>query len=103
MTVINAFHPDYVKTYHPDLLKSLAVEAKQQADGVINGGKSKKNREAKKGKTVNTINVGKQQSIQRELEKAYTRAALDRKKKEMLARKDFFTFQKAGMPKGVTL
>lgn len=103
MTAINAFHPDYVKTYMPQFLSSIRTEAAQHASGVINGGKSKKIRESKKGKTVNTINVNKNQSIQRELEKAYARAALEQKKKTMLERKDFFTFQKAGMPKGVTL
>jgi len=31
--VINAFHPDYVKTYHPELLTSLKNEAKQKKAG----------------------------------------------------------------------
>ena len=55
--VINAFHPDYVKTYMPEFLSALRLEAKQKENGVINGGKSKATRESKRGKTVNTINV----------------------------------------------
>lgn len=72
--VINAFHPDYVKTYHPELLASIKAEASQKANGVINGGKSKATREAK-SKTVNTINLNQ---------------------------KEFHIYNKAGMPKGVT-
>ena len=28
--VINAFHPDYVKTYHPDLLESIRTQGRQK-------------------------------------------------------------------------
>lgn len=80
MTVINAFHPDYVKTYHPELLSSIRIEATQKANGVINGGKSKKARE-KKNVAANTVNTKSQ--------------------KVDLAVKQYFTFAKAGMPKGV--
>lgn len=31
--IINAFHPDYVKTYHPELLASLKSEEKQKENG----------------------------------------------------------------------
>lgn len=31
--IINAFHPDYVKTYHPELLSSIRMEEKQKANG----------------------------------------------------------------------
>lgn len=54
---INAFHPDYIKTHHPDLTKELHLKATQIANGIINGGKSKAAREAKQGRTVNTINI----------------------------------------------
>jgi len=30
---INAFHPDYVKTYMPELLSSIKTEAQQKANG----------------------------------------------------------------------
>ena len=88
--IINAFHPDYVKTYMPEFLSSIRVEATQKANGVINGGKSKASREAKKGKTVNTINVDAKHPIRA--------AHLHRPN---LAPTDFHIYQKAGMPKGV--
>ena len=80
--VINAFHPDYVKTYMPEFVSTIRLESTQQANGVINGGKSKASREAKKGKTVNTIN-------------------LSPKPKFNLAKTEFYIYQRAGMPKGV--
>lgn len=72
--VVNAFHPDYVKTYMPEFLSGIRLESAQKANGVINGGKSKAAREAKHGKTVNTINLDVKQ---------------------------YFTYAKAGMPRGV--
>lgn len=39
MTVINAFHPDYVKTYHPELLKTIRSEQAQSENGKISGAK----------------------------------------------------------------
>jgi hypothetical protein len=33
MTVINAFHPDYVKTYMPQFLTDLRTESRQTAAG----------------------------------------------------------------------
>jgi len=71
--VINAFHKDYVKTYMPEFLSDLRTKSAQQAQGVINGGKSKAIREAK-NKAANTIN---------------------------LAKTEFYVYAKAGMPKGV--
>jgi len=56
---INAFHPDYVKTYMPEILAAIKLESTQEQNGKINGAKSKAAREAAHGKTVNTIDVGK--------------------------------------------
>jgi hypothetical protein len=33
MKPINAFHPDYVKTYHPEFLESMRIESRQTAAG----------------------------------------------------------------------
>lgn len=100
--VINAFHPDYVKTYMPEFLTSVRLESSQYANGVIAGGKSKAKRESVHGKTVNSITVfPKTQSVQRTLEKAQSKAAMEEKKRKMLAVTDFHMFSKAGMPKGV--
>lgn len=81
MTVMNAFHPDYVKTHMPHVLASLKAEAIQVQNGKINGAKSKANREATGSKTVNTINVFPK-----------TKAA----KKINLDRTPYFTYSKAG-------
>lgn len=103
--VINAFHPDYVKTYMPEFLSTIRLEAKQKENGVVNGGKSKAKRESVHGKTVNSINVfPKTQSVQRTIEKRLTKEQLEAKKKALLDVKDFFMFSKAGegnvKPKG---
>jgi hypothetical protein len=95
--IINAFHPDYIKTYHPELLTAIKLESTQHANGVIAGGKSKATRENKHGKTVNTINVfPKTQSVQRTLEKAKSRTDMEELKRRILAPTEFFTFSKAG-------
>jgi len=81
--VINAFHPDYVKTYMPEFLSSIRLEATQKANGVINGGKSKAKRES--------VNKG-----------AFTIAKFPKTQPRVdLNVKQYFTFAKAGMPKGV--
>jgi len=79
--VVNAFHKDYVRTYMPEFLSDLRTKSAQQAQGVINGGKSKKIREAK-NKSANTIN-------------------LNPKPKFNIEKTEFYTYSRAGMPKGV--
>jgi hypothetical protein len=83
---MNAFHPDYVKTYMPEFLSNIRLESMQMANGVINGGKSKASRESKRGKTVNSINTFPK-----------TKA----KERVNLAPTEFHIYNKAGMPKGV--
>lgn len=85
--IINAFHPDYVKTYHPELLSSIRNEAAQKANGVSAGGKAKAAREAinKAAFTVNT--------------KPQKRAA--HLHRPNLAVTEFHIYQKAGLPKGM--
>ena len=96
--IINAFHPDYIKTYHPEFLATIRTESSQHANGVINGGKSKATREAKSGKSVNTIDrFPKTQSVQRTLEKAQSKAALEEKKRRILAVTEFHMFSQAGV------
>ena len=53
--IINAFHPDYVKTYMPEFLSDLRTESSQYLNGVTNGGKSKASREAKGEIGINSI------------------------------------------------
>jgi len=79
--VINAFHKDYVKTYMPEFLSTIRLEATQKANGVINGGKAKAAKEAK-NKSAFTVN-------------------LNRKPKFNIEKTEFHIYQRAGMPKGV--
>jgi hypothetical protein len=85
--IINAFHPDYVKTYMPEFLSSIRLEATQKANGVIQGGKAKAAREAvnKAAFTVSTKHPIRAAHLHR----------------PNLAPTDFHIYQKAGMPKGV--
>jgi len=83
--VINAFHPDYIKTYHPELLTAIRIEGAQKANGSAGGGKTKASREA--------VNKGAFTISKFPKTKAKDRAAL--------APRDFHVFNKAGMPTGV--
>jgi len=78
---INAFHPEYVKTYMPEFLSKIRIESSQHANGVINGGKSRASREST-GKSVNTIT-----------------AFPSTKARVSLAPTEFLIFSRAGMPK----
>lgn len=77
--VINAFHPDYIKTHMPQFLSTMRIESSQKTNGTINGSKSRVTREAKRGKTVNTININP-------------------KPKFNIAPMEFHVYSKAGLP-----
>ncbi len=97
MTVINAFHPDYMKTYHPDFMKDLRTHQanKEQAarqTAVID-------RERAAGKSPGTIlHMGSGLTGTKIPAHVHRRPP-----KELinLAVREFHTFAKAGMPKGV--
>lgn len=83
--IINAFHPDYVKTHMPEFLSNIRTDESQKANGSIAGGKAKATRES--------VNKG-----------AFTISAFPKtkaKKRVDLAPTDFHVFSKAGMPKEV--
>jgi len=71
--IINAFHPDYVKTHMPEFLSSIRIEAKMKANGE---------------------NVAKTTPMKMH---PIRPAHLHRPN---LAPTDFHIYQKAGMPKG---
>lgn len=95
--VINAFHPDYMKTYHPDFMKDIRTQQvnKDQA------AKQTKvvDRERANGKSPGTIagmGAGSTQTPKP--------AHVHRKPVKQMIRlevREFHTFAKAGMPKGV--
>jgi hypothetical protein len=43
---MNAFHPDYIKTFHPQFLTDIAIKSAQIEQGKINGKKARKTRES---------------------------------------------------------
>ena len=79
---MNAFHPEYVKTYMPEFITQIRTESTQYSNGVIAGGKSKASREAIHGKKVNSIS-------------AFPKT----KARVSIAVTEFHVYSKAGMPK----
>jgi hypothetical protein len=55
MTVINAFHPDYVKTYMPELTQKIIKEQKAKENGQLYGSKARE-KESSSEPNANTIN-----------------------------------------------
>jgi len=46
---MNAFHPDYVRTFHPHFQSTVRTESSQIAQGKINGAKARHTRESVSG------------------------------------------------------
>ena len=46
---MNCFHPDYVKTYMPEMIASIRLEEKQRLNGLATGQKGRKTRESVMG------------------------------------------------------
>lgn len=80
--IINAFHPDYVKTYHPEFISKLRTESEQVENGKKYGSQSRATRE-NASVTVNTIST------------------FPKTKRVSLKPTDFLVYSRAGMPKGV--
>jgi hypothetical protein len=80
---INCFHPDYVKTYHPELLINIKREADQKANGQKYGSMARATRENVVGEVKSLNQFPKT------------------KKRVSIERTDFHVYSKAGMPKGV--
>jgi len=45
---MNAFHPDYIRTFHPHFLTGVRTESSQIEQGKINGKKGRHTRESVK-------------------------------------------------------
>jgi len=91
-TIINAFHPDYMKTYHPDFTKEFRTVEANQKERLENPVKVKRKFVPKKKKVSYKI---PKQVVKPKGE------ALEALKKKILEAKPYHTFSKAGMPKGV--
>jgi hypothetical protein len=87
---VNAFHKDYVKTHEPDLMKDFRTHAANRE--VREEQNLKVNR-----KPLKTVT----KSLSVKISKEQARLNLERRKQMTIAPKDFYVYQKAGMPKGV--
>lgn len=88
--VINAFHPDYIKTHEPDLMKEFRTHLANREE-----------REEKKLKVNRKPLKTVTKSLSVKISKEQARLNLEKRKQMTLAPKDFHIFNKAGMPKGV--
>jgi hypothetical protein len=80
---VNAFHPAYVSTYMPEFMSSIRKEANAKANGVKFGTMARATRESD-GTT-----------------KSSPLSDFPKTKRVSLEPTEFFTYAKAGMPKGV--
>ena len=80
---MNAFHPQYVETYMPEFMSSIRKEANAKANGVKYGTLARATRESDgKAKTSPLSDFPKTKRVS-------------------LEPTQFYTYAKAGMPKGV--
>jgi hypothetical protein len=91
--VINAFHPDYMKTYEPNFTKEFRSVEANQKERLENPVKVERKRVKSKKKKI-SYKIPKQVVKPRS-------ERLEEIKKNILGAKSFHTFAKAGMPKGV--
>ena len=83
LTVVNAFHKDYVKTYHPELLSKI----RQESFSKLNGEKGGRMVRATRENTVSDMKpLGSFPKTKARVSTAVT---------------EFHIYSKAGMPKGV--
>jgi hypothetical protein len=96
MTIINAFHPDYMKTHEPDFMRDLRTN---QANREQSAKQSKViDRERAAGKSPGTIlHMGSGITGTRIPAHVHRKPPRDL---ISLAVREFHTFAKAGMPKG---
>jgi hypothetical protein len=90
MTPVNAFHPDYIKTHEPDLMKEFRTHLANRE--VREEKKLKVNR-----KPLKTVT----RSLSVKISKEQARLNLQKKKELALKPRDFNYFSGAGMPAGV--
>ena len=90
-TVINAFHPDYMKTYEPNFTKEFRTVEANQKERLENQPKVGRKSVPKKKKVSYKIPKQAKPKSERLLEI----------KRNILTVKPYHTFAKAGMPKGV--
>lgn len=104
--VINAFHPDYVKTHMPDFLKSLRSNNTKEEAGKSVSKYVEKTRETKPshgtlfGISEKSASVAPKQMMRHKDGRAMTMLEVHNDLAEKLQRREFHVFAKAGTPKG---
>jgi tRNA A-37 threonylcarbamoyl transferase component Bud32 len=89
LPLINAFHPDFMKTYYPDFTKEFRTTEANQAERKINEPRKVIKPPRASVKIPKTsINSKSQQ-----------RMTMEQVKEEILKRTNFYTYSKAGAPK----
>lgn len=81
--MINAFSPEYVETYMPEFMSSIRSEAAAKANGQKYGTLARSTRESD--------GTAKSSPL----------SDFPKTKRVSIARTEFYTYSKAGMPKGV--
>jgi hypothetical protein len=81
--MINAFSPDYVKTYMPEFLSSIRAEAAAKANGQKYGSMARATRESDGSNKVSSL------------------SDFPKTKRASTSVTEFHIYSKAGMPKGV--
>jgi hypothetical protein len=103
--VINAFHPDYVKTHMPDFLKSLRSNNIKEEAGKNVSKYVEKTRETKPshgtlfGISEKSASVAPKQMMRHKNGRAMTMADIHNDLADKLKIKDFHIYAKAGAPK----
>lgn len=94
--IINAFHPDYIKTYHPNFLADLQLESRMTRAGQALSAHVDETRKTKPSHgTVFGIS-DKEVSVN-----APAHMHRPKRKKVSVERTEFHTYSKAGAPKKV--
>lgn len=91
MTAINAFHPDFMKTYHPDFTKEFRTIEANQIERAANA-KRKKSRRPK-------VSVKTPKKTPHINAKSEQRMTMEQVKAEILKKTNFYTYSRAGAPK----
>jgi hypothetical protein len=86
MTIINAFHPDYMKTHEPTFMKDFRTVEANQAERRV------KEPRKKIRKPRASVKIPKQPHIN---SKSEQRMTMEEVKAEILKRSNFYTYSKA--------
>lgn len=107
--VINAFHPDYMKTYEPNFMKEFRThEANRQAAATLSEYVEKTRKKKPSHGTlygisnkVMPVHMSRpKEMMSRKKGREMTMGEITNELIDRLKKKDFYVYSKAGMPKG---